>query len=381
MRSRGREGTSCRRLKGAVVVVRGGSFSQDGNNVSFFNELEGRSLKERIELAQLWEAWIAAEDLRRHSYLGSMRWERRGGFEYLYRWIGRSGKSLGPRAAETEAMYAAFKEGQARIRTRLRSLSAEIDTQAAILRGLRAGRLPQVSGRILRELRIHVGGTTPRVIGTNALFAFEALAGGAFETAMTATGDIDLSLDDRHPLRLLTEERERIGLTRLIQARVDKTFQPRGAGDCRLTNDTGYMIEFVRPKPRPLYRTMPGAQPLERGDVESAPLEGLQWLLNAPSIEVVVVDERGYPAPMRCPDPRYWVAHKFWVAQREDRDPAKGIRDRRQAAALVAVMRRHLPNFPFDRRFREGLPKAVGDAIAGSLQDESDETHLDGPRW
>ena len=53
-----------------------------------------------------------------------------------------------------------------------------------------------------------------------------ALAGLRFNAASTATGDIDILVDDRNKLRLLAEDDQEIGLIRLIQDSVDKTFLP-----------------------------------------------------------------------------------------------------------------------------------------------------------
>ena len=40
-----------------------------------FKELSGKLTRERVDMIQLWNAWIKAEDLRCHSFQGSMRWE------------------------------------------------------------------------------------------------------------------------------------------------------------------------------------------------------------------------------------------------------------------------------------------------------------------
>lgn len=90
-----------------------------------------------------------------------------------------------------------------------------------------------------------------RVIGTNALYAYEALAGVVFDEGATATRDINLLQDDRRRLRLLTDDRVFTGLDRLIQGRVDSSFQPRTNRDFRLTNKDGYMVELIRPEHRP----------------------------------------------------------------------------------------------------------------------------------
>lgn len=329
-----------------------------------YNELDARTIRERVDMTQLWSAWIEADDLRRHSFRGSIGWEARNGRDYLYSRKRGVVKSLGPRSPETEQTHAAFHQGREANRSRLSSLSDEMDRQAAVLRSLNAGRLPLMAARTLRALRTHDKAATIRVIGTNALYAYEALAGVVFNSESTATGDVDILVDDRNRLRLLTDTDEQIGLTRLVQQEVDKTFQSRGTMDFRLTNDRGYMIEFVRPEPTPVYRPMPGADPLETGDIRPAPIVGLQWVVNAPVVEVIVLDERGFPAPMRCPDPRYWAVHKLWLSGRSDRDAQKKIRDKQQADVMLRLIAERLPQFPLDPGFRNMLPKE----LAGMLE-------------
>ncbi len=49
-----------------------------------FNALDGKTIKERVDMTQLRHAWVDADDLRRHGFLGSMNRERRNGKEHLY---------------------------------------------------------------------------------------------------------------------------------------------------------------------------------------------------------------------------------------------------------------------------------------------------------
>lgn len=132
-----------------------------------------------------------------------MGFETRDGKDYLYRRIGSSGKSLGPRSTWTETQLERFQVSREENRRRLESLTDVMSKQAAILRGLRDGRMPNVAARILRQLRIHGRDTGIRVVDTNALYAYEALAGVVFDAGVTATGDIDLPQDDRRHLRLM----------------------------------------------------------------------------------------------------------------------------------------------------------------------------------
>ena len=122
---------------------------------------------------------------------------------------------------------------------------------------------------------------------------------------------------------------------------------------------------------------MTGAESPFEGDLVGAPIIGLQWLVNAPSFEAIVVDERGFPAPMMCPDPRYWAAHKLWLSQREDRDPVKKGRDLAQAVAVIALIKERLPQMPIDATFLATLPKALVDHMTGPAEKKPNN----GPNW
>lgn len=136
------------------------------------------------------------------------------------------------------------------------------------------------------------------------------------------------------------------------------------------------MIEFVRPEATPIHRAMPGADPLEDGDIRPVPIMGLQWLVNSPVVEVIVLNERGFPAPMRCPDPRYWAVHKLWLSTRDDRDPQKKIRDRQQADMMLKLISERLPQYPMDDDFRRMLPKELSDHLAQNLSNPRSQ-----PSW
>ena len=321
-----------------------------------FNDLDARVVRERIDMAQLWNAWSEADHRRRHSFAGSMNWETRNGKQYLYSRKGRLSKSLGPRSDETEKALAAFAEGKRDNADRLKALKGEMERQAGVLRALDAGRLPVTAARTLRALWDHSKEANIRVVGTNALYAYEALAGVAFNSSSTATGDIDFLGDDRNRLKLIADDGDPTGLTRLVQTKVDRTFKPRRSGESRLTNNKGYMIEFIRPQPNPASKKGPGADPVEKGDVAPAPIAGLQWLVNAPAVDALILDARGFPAPMRCPDPRFWALHKLWLSCREGRQPIRKARDASQGHLTMKLVCERLPHLRFDEEFLAKLP-------------------------
>jgi hypothetical protein len=60
-----------------------------------------------------------------------------------------------------------------------------------------------------------------------------------------------------------------------------------------------------------------------------------------------VTDERGGPLRVVTTDPRVFAAHKFWMSQRADRDPAKRKRDEAQARAVAQLVAQYLTNLPY----------------------------------
>ena len=93
----------------------------------------------------------------------------------------------------------------------------------------------------------------------------------------------------------------------------------------------------------------PPQPPAKRADDDlvAAEVPGLQWLLNAPKLDTVAIDETGWPTPLRVPDPRAFALHKAWLASRPDRDAIKKPRDLAQARAVAALVREHMPHLPF----------------------------------
>lgn len=289
----------------------------------------------------MFEAWTQADNDARHRFAGSMRWSKRNAKEYLLRKTGKVEKSLGPRSPGTDTAYQAFISGRADNKTRLQSLTRRLDTLAAVNRALGMGRIPQVAARILRKLnREQLLGHALIVAGTNALYAYEALAGVRFDSGLTATLDIDLLFDTRARLRLaITDEtvpaiRNLIGI--LQQA--DKSFQLLQPRSFRAVNKDGYMVDLIRPQHQDeLRQTRLNSVFGSEHDIESAPIEGLDYLVNAPRTSAIALDERGYPLHVSVPDPRAFAVHKLWLSKRKDRNAAKKTRDLAQAHAAAAI--------------------------------------------
>ena len=340
-----------------------------------FHELRSEQLRQLIDTREVYQAWRNADDERRRRFVGSMRWAQRGAHIYLLRKIGSRETSLGPRSEELERTHDAFMEGRAENRERLVGLTSRLDELAPVNMAMGIGRVPAVAGRIVRRCDEQgLLGSQLYIVGTNALFAYEALAGVQVESGLTATGDIDLLYDARQRLSLaISQDIGQAGLIGLLR-RADQSFSlPRRRG-FRAENRDGYLVDLIRPENRETFRAdLPQGLSTLPDDLEGAPIFGLQWLVNAPKVEAVVIDVRGYPLRVVAIDPRVFALHKSWVSERPNRDPLKRRRDTEQARASAQIARRYL-GLSFDAADLSALPGELRDRADDLLAGDSDET-------
>ena len=302
-----------------------------------------------VNSEQLYENYRAAlRHAAAHTY--GMRWKTVRGVEYLFRDSDArgNGKSLGPRSAETEAILASFQQGREAANERLAGIRAALDEQARLNKALRLSRVPRVIARILRELDAAGLYKSFTVLGTQALFGYEAAGGVQFLTELLASGDIDLLYDHRHKMTLVSGKLDGQGLLGLLK-RADRSFECIRKRGFRAANAGQFMVDLIVP-PRGMQVSDPVS--FADDDLVAAEVPGLQWLLNAPKLDTVAIDETGWPTPLRVPDPRAFALHKAWLANRPDRDAIKKPRDLAQARAVAALVREYMPHLPFSEAIR-----------------------------
>ena len=214
-----------------------------------YNEFNNDQRREFINTQQRFVTW---RDLhaRLRETRGSMVWAQSKGIEYLARsYYEKSGvrkqASLGPRSERTERMKLEFERGRDDIQQRFKQIDAAMDRQAAVNRVLGLGRVPLIGARILRAVeQTQTLGAGLRVVGTNAIFAYEAAAGVMVDPGLTATGDIDFLMDSRGGLKFVVSdeisERSLIKTLRSVDKSFEITKQPY-----RAQNAQGYMVDLT----------------------------------------------------------------------------------------------------------------------------------------
>jgi hypothetical protein len=345
-------------------------------------ELAADQRRQLIDTQQVFESWRSARIEENRRFAGGMRWVDRNGTQYLLRKIGRTERSLGPRSPDTEATHEAFMMGREKNRDRLGGLAGRLDALAPINAAMGLGRVPAIAARILRRCdERQLMGEHLVVVGTNAIFAYEVLAGVHLESGLVASGDIDFLYDARRHLSLALTEIRSEGLIGVLRS-VDSSFDPIRPRSFRAANRDGYLVDLIRPEAKDVFhdKLKAGLTDLP-DDLQGAAIFGLGWLVNSPKIEAVAIDERGYPVRMVAIDPRAFALHKAWISSREDREPIKAKRDFEQAKAAAIVATRYLRR-SFDSPDLAALPNSLREiapklAVAAS----NDTKNSTEPKW
>ena len=330
-----------------------------------FQELNNDQRRETINTRQRYTAYREAK-ARRDTFRGSMVWAVSKGREYLVRSsYDRTGirrqSSIGPRSPETEQVKLEYERGRRTAEQRFKEIDEVLARQAAINRAVGLGRVPLLGARVIRALdNAGMLGAGIRIVGTNAIYAYEAAAGTRIESGLTATEDIDLLFDSRGGLTFIgTDDFSERSLLRVLQ-KVDRSFQ-KSQQPFRASNNEGYLVDFIKPLRNPPWTADSERIGSDPSDLTAAEIEGLAWHESAPAFEAIAIDERGEPLQIVATDPRVWVARKLWLSKRQDRDRLRRQRDEAQARTIAQLVVRYFPHLPFVREELLMLPKEVFD--------------------
>lgn len=334
-----------------------------------FSDLSPSQAKSFVDLEQ---AHLACQDTltKMSSYTGGMHWKTIGGKQYLYRTLDGRGnaKSLGPRSPETETLHEQFHQRRADLELRLVAQRQRLDEQKRMAKALRIGSAPRVLGEICKALNERgLMGRNILVIGTNALYAYESLAGVRFQSDVTATQDVDLLF--KHQSRLVAVARDLgpDGLIGVLRA-VDKTFEISETQAFRAINANGYMVDLIRQTPKPPWRPEPHNLG-EKDDFVATDISNMDWMLSSPRLRQLVVADNGAPFEMEVPDPRAFMMFKFWLSQQPDREPIKRRRDAAQAQSVRQLLVERLPQFPVISEAMTAFPASLVDSCCESDPD------------
>lgn len=344
----------------------------------FFRELANDQRRQLIDTTQVYEEYLATRDDLARRFVGRMFWKVVAEKEYLYRRVGsKIHRSLGPRSANTEEAYEAFERGKKAAQDREAALETRLAEMAPVNRALGLARVPRVVARIMRRLdEAGVLGQQVCVLGTNALYAYEAKAGVRFESGLLATGDVDFGLDARRRLKFAAKALPR-GFLALLQA-VDASFEMRRAGDFKAASKDGFLVELITRAPRNPLRQQPARRLGGAAeDMEAVEVPKLEWVVEAPRFDAVAIADDGLPCRIVATDPRWFAAHKLWLSTLSDRESIKRPRDAAQGKAVAALLARAFPHLPIADAALSQMPQHLREALREAWRAEGGGTKIE----
>ncbi len=250
--------------------------------------------------------------------------------------------SLGARAPETEAIYARFTRRKQESAERMAGLRAALVQQQRLNRALRVGRVDPLVVSLLGRLASTQLGEHFRVIGTHALYAYEAVAGVRLDAEVLATRDMDLLWDTRKRItfstRLARVDSSMLGVLK----KVDSTFRIRKSQKYTAVNKDGFEVDII-------HRERAGDDPhpiklsAEDDDFWVVQARRANLLLDSSTFSAVIVASNGTMARMTTLNPVTFVAFKRWLADQPEREAIKRRRDALQADAVQELLEKYLP--------------------------------------
>ena len=308
-----------------------------------WHELSDLQKKQYIDAESVFMALRDAEKTAQ-TVRGSMLWRQVNGKTYLIRTnADNSQKSLGPRSADTEAVYDKFMARKKMSGERVAGLRQALQLHQKLNRAHRVGRTPEIVVQILNQL--HKSGISEHflTVGTHALFAYESACGVRFVDEATTTQDIDLLMDTQKRLLLAsTLEGRNESLLSTLQ-KVDPTFDLRDDQLYTAVNASGFEVDIVRRMaqnhdPHPLQATA-----AERDFWVVQVGNGAQ-MASAERFAHMVVSASGHMALMTTLHPMAFSRLKRALAASPTRDPRKKSRDTLQAQAVAQLVQEMLPH-------------------------------------
>ena len=340
-----------------------------------FYVISDRQRRAYLDTVQTWGGYTQARTELSRLPIG-MYWRRYKNLESLTKTFYDpmfkvpKNRTIGARSVRTEEIKREFEKAKSELKERVKSLRGQIDEQAKVNKALSLGHITRVPARILVKLEAFgLLGRNLTVVGTHAMFAYEAITGVNFRTDMMETRDIDLMMDAYSKLRLRVHDAEPVSILHAIQ-KADPSFRIQGGSGFSASNKTGFLVEVIKPEPKPPWKNEPRSL-FDGGDFLAAGIKGLEWLKNAPKVDTVCISTDGFPVPIIAPDPRVYSLYKLWMAtQAPYRNDLNRRKDLLQSEAVAGLIQSHMPEkFRFSDQDLQMFPKRIRDLGKEKLSD------------
>jgi hypothetical protein len=300
--------------------------------------LSDNAARQVIDSSTIFEEFTRVQGLVK-PYAGGMYWKQQSGHAYLVKTApNNQQKILGVRSPESEKIYLEFTTHKRELEARLTSLREQLRDAERLNKALKAGRVPNTVVSVLQSIEAAGLGPHFTVVGTHALYAYEAAAGVRIVQGALATQDVDLLWDARKRVQFVSEmEKLDASMLRVLQ-RADATFERKQGHKETAINAKGFEVDFLRRQP---VDGDPHPFRFSTDEDDLWPVQAVRAsvLTSAPRFEHIVISATGRMTLMRTVSPHTFVEFKHWMAKEAvHREEAKRRRDLRQAGIVQSLL-------------------------------------------
>ena len=319
-----------------------------------FVEYTTSQRKHYINTQQLYEHYIQKKQRYYREYHVSMYWKKAGGREYLTKKRSSTNTvtSLGVKSDETIEIYEKFMHAKTALKEEISELEAKLDKARKLSRIEQLTRVPSALVEIYRKINELGLDEKMILIGTNALYAYEAYCGVFVEEENLSTGDIDLLNKQNKELSVIFAEVLPEGKLMELLKLIDKSFEPDAQVPYRFRNKEGVLLEVLSPMQekhafdaRQSRDAFAGATTLS--------MEGMQWLENSRLFKSMVIADNGKCATLSTIHPLEFAVYKNWLATVPDRNILKKNRDHAQSRLVTRLIQEYMVNIDIPRELSQ----------------------------
>ena len=304
-----------------------------------FFQRNDAQIKQFHNSKMLYETYLQALKRFNLSYRYKMIWQKhKDGYELLAKVELGSGKReyLGRKSEATIKLKEDFKSSKIKMKEKLSSLKEKLLKNAKLNKLEGIARTPKELVDIF--LKINELGLDDKliVIGTNALYAYEARCGLAIEQEHLATRDIDLLNRKEKGISFIFKELMLSTNAIDFLQTIDKSFHKSEEASYRFINDDGVWVELINPVSESVKQE--SYKDNLFSDVIPLSMNGMQWLENSRLFQETIISENGKCANITTVHPLEFAIYKQWLSKQETRDYQKHIRDQQQSKLVTQLI-------------------------------------------
>ncbi len=266
------------------------------------------------------------------------RWERHADGEHLHK-VSSDGRVLGDLGLRDPKLEGIASAHPARKTAALESRghwAKELDRMQRLNVAYQVGRLLVTPVKVLDMLWRRGIMDYYKVIGTYAMYAYEAAAGVVFDEPTMATNDVDLFYTAGTQMKFAEIVSSQQSMVEILKE-VDPTFKRNEEQKESAMNGHGFSIDFLR---REEAEKFTDAFSISGKDGDIFPVKALRSsrFLGSPTFEQPVIAVDGSMTLIRTIDPSTFMEFKEWMSGLENREALKRNRDKLQALAVKQLL-------------------------------------------